>query len=118
MCCGNIGLALTGKYMFRVARVPVFIHYANHDSALSSMNPRQNPMNAPAFSVVRTVRTQAEAEMLISFLRSAGLHPLDLDTSSHFSLAGADISFHIEVPTTELEPARELLKSHDCSPGN
>jgi hypothetical protein len=41
-------------------------------------------MNTPAFSVVRTTRTAGEADMLIAFMRSAGLHPLDLNTSSHF----------------------------------
>jgi hypothetical protein len=73
-------------------------------------------MNNPAFSVVRTVRTAVEADMLIAFMRSAGLHPLDLVTSSHISLAGADIAFHIEVPTDELNQAREFLGSQDDSP--
>jgi hypothetical protein len=74
-------------------------------------------MNAPSFSVVRTVRTAAEADMLIAFLRSEGLHPLDINTSAHFSLAGAEIDFPIEVPTEELEAARELLKAYGSSPG-
>jgi len=73
-------------------------------------------MNTPAFSVVRTVRTAVEADMLITFMRSAGLHPLDLNTSSHFSLAGADIEFPIAVPSAELNLAREFLRSHDDSP--
>lgn len=53
--------------------------------------------------------------MLITYMRSAGLHPLELNTSSHFSLAGADIAFRIEVPTNELSAAREFLTSHDDS---
>lgn len=65
--------------------------------------------------MVRTTRTAIEADLLIAGLRSAGLHPLDLDTASHFSLAGADVSFHIEVPTSEVSAAREFLKSQDDS---
>jgi hypothetical protein len=73
-------------------------------------------MNTSAFSIVRSARTEVEANMLIAFMRSAGLHPLDLNTSSNFSLAGADIEFEIVVPTEELNEARELLKSQDDSP--
>ena len=73
-------------------------------------------MNTPAFSLVRTVRTAVEADMLITFMRNAGLHPIDLNTSSHFSLAAADLDFRIEVPTEELNAAREFLKRHDDSP--
>ncbi len=72
-------------------------------------------MNTPAFSVVRTVRTAFEADMLVAFLRTEGLHPIDINTSAHFSLAGAEIDFPIEVPTEELEAARELLKGYDHS---
>jgi hypothetical protein len=72
-------------------------------------------MNTPAFSVVRTVRTAVEADMLITFMRSDGLNPLDINTSAHFSLAGAEIEFPIQVPTTELNAARELLKGYDDS---
>ena len=72
-------------------------------------------MNPPAFSVVRTVRTAVQADMLISFLRGEGLHPNDINTSAHFSLAGAEIDFPIEVPTEELDAAQELLKAYDSS---
>lgn len=72
-------------------------------------------MNPPVFSVVRTTRTAIEADLLIAGLRSAGLHPLDLETASHCSLAGADVSFHLEVPTTELSAVREFLRSQDDS---
>lgn len=44
-------------------------------------------------------RTQIEAELLISLLRQAGLHPLELGTSSHYSLAGVDIDYSVRVPT-------------------
>jgi hypothetical protein len=53
--------------------------------------------------------------MLITFLRTEGLHPIDINTSAHFSLAGAEIDFPIEVPTEELDTARELLKAYDNS---
>ena len=53
--------------------------------------------------------------MLIAVLQSAGLHPLELETSSHFSLAGADVSYRIEVPTSEVSEAQEFLKSNDDS---
>jgi len=72
-------------------------------------------MSTPSFSVVRTVRTAVEADMLITFLRAEGLHPTDINTSAHFSLAGAEIEFPIEVPTQELGAARELLKGYDNS---
>lgn len=72
-------------------------------------------MNTPAFSVARTVRTAVQAEMLITFLRHEGLHPIDINTSAHFSLAGAEIDFPIKVPTEELESARELLNAYDNS---
>ena len=69
-------------------------------------------MNTPAFTVVRTAQSAAEAEMMIAALRAAGFHPVDLDRSSHFTLAGADVSFHVEVPTEEAEEARDFLKSY------
>ena len=72
-------------------------------------------MSTPAFGIVRTARTQAEADLLISVLQAAGLHPLELDTFGHFSLAGADVDFSIRVPTSELARAREVLSEHDTS---
>jgi hypothetical protein len=70
-------------------------------------------MNTPAFAILRTTRTSIEADVLIAALRAAGMHPLDLETASHISLAGTDISYHVEVPTAELSAAREFLRSHD-----
>ena len=72
-------------------------------------------MNTPAFSVVRTTRTAIEADLLIAAMRSEGLHPLDLQTAGHFSLAGTDVSFHIQVPTAELAEVGEFLKVYDES---
>ena len=70
-------------------------------------------MNTPAFTVVRTTRTLIEADLLIATLRNAGLHPVDLDTFSHFSLAGTDVAYHIKVPTAEASGARQCLGSSE-----
>lgn len=45
-------------------------------------------------------------------LRAAGLHPLELATSDHFSIAGVAISYPITVPTEEMTEAKEILDSH------
>lgn len=60
-------------------------------------------------------RTQIEAELLISLLQQAGLHPLELDTSSHYSLAGVDIDYSVRVPTEELAQAKEVLRAYDAN---
>jgi len=67
----------------------------------------------PAFSVVRTARTAIEADLLISVLRGGGFHPVDLSTSSHFSIAGVDISYPIQVPADEVTAAKEFLSSFE-----
>jgi hypothetical protein len=72
-------------------------------------------MSTPAFSIVRSTRTQVEADLLIGILRTAGLHPLELDTFGHFSLAGADVDFSVRVPTSELTQAREVLSEYDAN---
>ena len=72
-------------------------------------------MDTPAFTVVRTTRTAIEADLLIAAMRSEGLHPLDLETAGHFSLAGTDVSFHIQLPTVELPAAGKFLKAYDES---
>lgn len=74
-------------------------------------------MSTPAFSIVRSSRTQAEAALLVSVLQAAGLHPLELDTFDHFSLAGADVDFSVRVPTSELPQAREVLSEFDPNAG-
>ena len=67
----------------------------------------------PAFSVVRTARTAIEADVLISALRAQGFHPNDISTSSHFSIAGVEISYAIEIPSNELPAAKEFLASFE-----
>lgn len=70
-------------------------------------------MNSTTFKTVKTARTAIEADLMISALRAAGLHPVELSMSSHFSVAGVDISYPIQVPVAEVEPARELLTPFD-----
>jgi len=70
-------------------------------------------MNTPAFTVIRTTRTAIEADLIVSFLRGAGLHPVDFSFSPHFSLGGTEIPFPIEVPTTEIDAAKDLLKDYE-----
>jgi hypothetical protein len=72
-------------------------------------------MYTPAFSVVKTYRTAIEADLRIAALRSAGFHPLELNTASNFALYGVDISYHVEVPTEEVGAAKNVLKSFDDS---
>jgi len=72
-------------------------------------------MSTQTFTTVRTARTQIEAGLLISVLQQAGLHPLELDTSSHYSVAGVDIDYSIRVPTDELAQAGEVLSEYDTN---
>jgi hypothetical protein len=71
-------------------------------------------MDVSAFQTVFTSRTQSEADIIIGLLRSAGLHPLDLDTSPHFGFAGAEAGYRVEIPQTELDAARKVLSSENC----
>ncbi|MBM3837504.1 MAG: hypothetical protein FJ398_06005 [Verrucomicrobia bacterium] len=48
-------------------------------------------MKNPTFTTIRTARTAIEAEVILSALRAAGLHPVDLALSPHFSVAGTEI---------------------------
>ena len=72
-------------------------------------------MQTPAFTTIASVRTLAEADMLAAVLRTAGLHPVEQGTFGHFSLAGADIQYRVEVPTEEADAAREALQTQDAS---
>jgi hypothetical protein len=72
-------------------------------------------MSTQTFTTIRSARTQAEVALLISVLRQAGLHPLDFDTAGHYSLAGADIDYAVQVPTAEAAEARDVLTSHDVN---
>ena len=72
-------------------------------------------MGHSAFTTVRTVQTAGEADLMMSVLRSAGLHPVDLSLSPHFGLAGAEVSFPIQVPSEEHAAAKAILDSWQSS---
>ena len=67
---------------------------------------RHTIMYTPAFSVAQTSATAIDADLRIAALRSAGFHPLDLDTASNFTTAFTDIAYRISVPTDELSAAK------------
>ena len=54
-------------------------------------------------------RNSAEAGMIISLLKSSGFNPAELNTSSHISIAGADIWYYVRVPESEYEEAKDFL---------
>ena len=72
-------------------------------------------MSTQAFTTVRTARTQTEAGLLISILQESGLHPLELGTSGHYSLGGAEIDYSVKVPSDEATVAREILSAYDAN---
>ena len=74
-------------------------------------------MSSPAFTVVRTTQTAAEADLMISALRRAGLHPVELSLASHVSHYGVDFSFPVQVPSEESRAAKEILESYG-NPGH
>ena len=47
--------------------------------------------------------------MIISLLKSDGFNPLDIDSSSHISFAGADLYYYVQVPEQEYKKAKEFL---------
>jgi hypothetical protein len=57
------------------------------------------------FQRLQQTRTQIEADLLISRLRAAGLHPSDLRVWPHVTLAGGDLFYGVEVPAAEVETA-------------
>lgn len=54
-------------------------------------------------------RTQIEADLLISRLRAAGLHPCELRVWPHVTLAGANLFYAIEVPPEEIDAANQVI---------
>ncbi len=61
-------------------------------------------------TTLQQTRTQIEADLLISRLRAAGLHPSDLRIWPHVTLAGADLFYRVEVPADEVEPATQIIR--------
>ena len=72
-------------------------------------------MSTQSFTTIRRARTEAKAGLLISILQQSGLHPLELGTSGHYSLAGADFDYAVEVPNDEAAEAREILSAYDAA---
>lgn len=68
-------------------------------------------MSSEAFTIIQTTRTAVEADALVCALAAAGFHPLELETASHFSLAGVEGSYSVKVPSGEANAAREFLLS-------
>ena len=68
-------------------------------------------MKTSPLKTVGTARTAIEADLILGRLRAAGLHPVDLRMFGHFTLAGADIDFPIQVPSNEARVAGEILRS-------
>lgn len=54
-------------------------------------------------------RNTAEAGMLISLLKENGFNPLELQTASHISIAGANIYYYVQIPKEEYEEAKKFL---------
>jgi len=65
----------------------------------------------PVFKTILRVQTAAEADYVVAKLRAHGFHPVEPSMSSHFSLAGAEVCFPIEVPTAEFCAAKRVLDS-------
>jgi hypothetical protein len=72
-------------------------------------------MSTQAFTTVRSARTQVEAGLLISLLQQSGLHPLELGTAGHYSLAGVDVDYSVQVPSEEAEEAKNILTAYDAN---
>ena len=70
-------------------------------------------MTTSAFSTLCSAPTQIEAEMIISLLRSEGLHPMDLGTNAYGPPGGGSMFYSIRVPTAELATAQELMKTQE-----
>jgi hypothetical protein len=70
-------------------------------------------MGTTVFARVRTATSSVEADRMISSLRGAGLHPVDLSMSADCSLQGNAVGFPIQVPIEEAVAARELLDACD-----
>ncbi len=70
------------------------------------------------FESLRQTRTQGEADLLISRLRAAGLHPADLRVWPHVTLAGGDLFFSVDVPGEETDVANQIIRAKDADSGD
>ena len=74
-------------------------------------------MSTQSFSIVRRAQSQAEAGLMISLLQEAGLHPVELSTAFHVSMAGPEFDYAVKVPVEEAERAAEILNAYGSSEG-
>ena len=70
-------------------------------------------MSRSAYTTVRTARTSLEADQIISRLRDAGLHPLDLSMSADFTLGETEAAFPVQVAAAEAAAAQAFLDACD-----
>ena len=70
----------------------------------------QNRKGINVFKEIYATRDYGEAVTTISLLMASGFHPLELQTSSHVSIAGADVYYYVQVSDEESESAKEFLK--------
>jgi hypothetical protein len=75
-------------------------------------------MDAAAFQTVYMSGTQAEADIVIGLLRSAGLHPLDLLTTPHVGFAGAEVGYRdvIQILIRETHEAEPIVPAKPGKP--
>jgi hypothetical protein len=66
---------------------------------------------------IHQTRTQIEADMAVSRLAAAGLHPDEVRPWPHVAFAGADIGFWVEVPAAEADAARQILTGEAAPAG-
>jgi hypothetical protein len=51
-----------------------------------------------------------EVEIIIALLKENGYHPFDSQITPQARIVGADIFYHVEIPESEYEIAKEFLK--------
>lgn len=61
------------------------------------------------FRKIYAFKNIGEASLLISLLKSNKFHPLELQTSSHCGVAGADIFYYVQIHDKEYEAAKNFL---------
>jgi hypothetical protein len=76
-------------------------------------NERRNML----FPRIYAAQNPAQAAVVISFLKTQGFHPLDLQMSPSVCLAGADQFCHVQVLSEEAQAAMAVLKGNGYSDG-
>lgn len=68
-------------------------------------------MKEAALTTIFTARTSSEADAIIGWLRTIGLHPAELGLTTPVPFEGEDFRFPIEVPTEEAEKAKSAVEN-------